>query len=246
MPWTIPLVGEWAYSWLFGEWNDAHTVQHKGLDFGTLGIQGLPVVAPTGMTIEAVDYDADGYGYYVKGVTDDGLVIILAHLMEEAGVSVGNYVNAGDTLGYSGNTGNSSGPHLHLEVREDGIPIDPMPFLKDADEPPNVPPKKPSDPDNPDNPSNPIEGILDIVNSLKEFVSWIKNIDYRGLFTNIGAVIIGLVILGVGLYMLAQSQAAEQLGGALGEAMGKAFNQAKESQGEGVSEQASPSKEDTT
>lgn len=41
----------------------------------------------------------------------------------------GTFVNIGDVIGYSGNTGNSTGPHVHYEVRENNVPIDPWQFV---------------------------------------------------------------------------------------------------------------------
>jgi murein DD-endopeptidase MepM/ murein hydrolase activator NlpD len=59
------------------------------------------------------------YGRYVKVLGDDGHTYIYAHLNERA-VNTGDIVSAGTLLGYSGTTGNSSGPHLHFEVKGAG------------------------------------------------------------------------------------------------------------------------------
>lgn len=232
MAWTIPLVGEWAYSWLFGEWNEAKTYQHKGIDFGTLGVEGLPVVAPTNMKIIGTGFDENGYGYYVKGETPEGLIVILGHLMQSALVGEGDEVNQGDELGFSGNTGNSTGPHLHLEVRENGIPIDPMPYLEGAEEPPEYEPATPGQAAEPTADTktvgNAIVNTKDALKSLANFLTWVKEINYKSLFTNIGAVILGLLLLAIGLVMIAQTQAAQQLGGAVGKAMGEGIRAVSE------------------
>ena len=51
-----------------------------------------------------------------------------AHMSATA-AEVGSYVEAGDVIGYVGSTGNSTGPHLHLEVRFNGVHYDPLDYL---------------------------------------------------------------------------------------------------------------------
>jgi len=50
--------------------------------------------------------------------------------MTRVNVEQGQEVKAGDLIGYMGSTGRSTGPHVHYEIRKDGIDIDPMPYLK--------------------------------------------------------------------------------------------------------------------
>jgi murein DD-endopeptidase MepM/ murein hydrolase activator NlpD len=50
--------------------------------------------------------------------------------MTKVNVEQGQEVKAGDLIGYMGSTGRSTGPHVHYEVRKDGIDIDPVPYLK--------------------------------------------------------------------------------------------------------------------
>jgi murein DD-endopeptidase MepM/ murein hydrolase activator NlpD len=67
---------------------------------------------------------AGGYGLHVVIDSGDGLTTFYGHLHSVA-VREGDEVNAGDVIGAAGSSGNSTGPHLHFEVRRDGIPEDP-------------------------------------------------------------------------------------------------------------------------
>ena len=69
-----------------------------------------------------------GYGNLILVDHGDGTVTAYAHQSGFA-VSQGASVSRGQTIGYVGNTGNSTGPHLHFEVRVWGTAVDPMPYL---------------------------------------------------------------------------------------------------------------------
>lgn len=58
------------------------------------------------------------YGYHVKISHENGRSTLYAHLGREISVIVGESIDGGQAIGYSGNTGNSTGPHLHFEIRE--------------------------------------------------------------------------------------------------------------------------------
>jgi murein DD-endopeptidase MepM/ murein hydrolase activator NlpD len=98
----------------FGMRNYKNMWWHNGIDFSA--IQGKPVYAvEDGITQVAKD-NPTGYGLYI--VVDHGnFGSLYAHLSKMV-VSAGKYVKAGDIIGYSGNTGDSTGPHLHFEIRE--------------------------------------------------------------------------------------------------------------------------------
>ncbi|GMU40527.1 MAG: hypothetical protein AMXMBFR23_13930 [Chloroflexota bacterium] len=68
------------------------------------------------------------YGYHIIIDHGDGYETVYAHLSDFA-VGNGQFVNAGDIIGFSGNSGRSSGPHLHFEVRRNGAYLDPLNFL---------------------------------------------------------------------------------------------------------------------
>ncbi|MFQ3577049.1 MAG: M23 family metallopeptidase [Cytophagales bacterium] len=73
-------------------------------------------------------WDKYGYGNYVVVRHYNGLETLYAHLTRAA-VNVGDFVKAGSLLGFGGTTGRSTGPHLHLEFRYAGNPIDPKYFF---------------------------------------------------------------------------------------------------------------------
>ncbi len=102
-----------------GLWSSGHT----GLDFA--GPVGTPIVAVANGTITETGYDG-AYGNRTVLTLDDGTEIWFCH-QNSIGVSVGETVTGGQQIGEIGNTGNSTGPHLHLEVRPGGgDPVDPF------------------------------------------------------------------------------------------------------------------------
>lgn len=95
---------------------------HKGID---LAVHiGDTVRAALPGVVAKVAYDPRGYGHYVVLVHNNGMETRYAHL--QAPIStLGETLSAGDPLGLGGNTGNSTGPHLHFEVRYRGTALDP-------------------------------------------------------------------------------------------------------------------------
>lgn len=105
---------------------DGHLSQHNGVDLPAA--EGTPVpVVKDGVVIAAGD--RGGYGNAVEVRHDDGTTTLYAHLSGLAATR-GDQVRAGETVGFVGQTGRSTGPHLHLELRRAGHPVDPGQALK--------------------------------------------------------------------------------------------------------------------
>ncbi|MEU4341482.1 M23 family metallopeptidase [Nocardia sp. NPDC023852] len=99
---------------------------HYGLDFADA--LGAPIHSVSnGTVIEAGP--ASGFGLWVRVLQDDGTTAVYGHV-NEMFVHAGQRVNAGDVIATVGNRGQSTGPHLHLEIwNQGGTKIDPMPYL---------------------------------------------------------------------------------------------------------------------
>lgn len=103
-------------------WRPQFNRMHHGVDLH-LNI-GDTVRAAVGGIVEKIAYDHGGYGHYVVLNHADGMETIYGHL-SYALVSQGQYVEMGQPLAIGGNTGNSTGPHLHFEARLGGVAVDP-------------------------------------------------------------------------------------------------------------------------
>ena len=99
---------------------------HGGVDYGV--DPGTPVYAVKDGVAQDTYYDSNGFGNFGKVQHEDGKTSYYGHL-NSINVHGGQKVSAGDLIGYSGNTGNSTGPHLHFEVRENGNSIDPLNYI---------------------------------------------------------------------------------------------------------------------
>jgi len=98
---------------------------HDGLDIG-VGY-GTPVEAAYDGWVVMTEYHG-GYGYTVRIDHGGGITTDYCHL-SEFNVQVGDWVNAGEVIAYSGNSGVSTGPHLHFMVRVGGTAVDPLGWL---------------------------------------------------------------------------------------------------------------------
>ena len=98
------------------------TSNHQGTDIGVS--TGTKVHSLCDGEIVAAGFYG-GYGNRVEVKQSDGSTVIYAHLSKSDYYNVGDKVQAGDTIALSGNTGNSTGPHLHLEIHDkDGYLVD--------------------------------------------------------------------------------------------------------------------------
>ena len=98
---------------------------HEGIDISVP--EGTPIRAAASGTVILAAYSG-GYGNYTCIDHGGGLSTCYGHQSAFA-VSSGSSVSQGDTIGYSGNTGSSTGPHLHFEVRINGAAVDPLGYL---------------------------------------------------------------------------------------------------------------------
>lgn len=128
-----------GFYYLTSEWNeDRGSYNHGAIDIAGSGIWGTPVIAAQSGTVTFVsnycthDYGkywscgcGGGYGNYVMIDHGNGYSTLYGHL-SNAIVSQGEYVSQGQTIGYVGSTGESTGPHLHFETRLWGVKYNPM------------------------------------------------------------------------------------------------------------------------
>ena len=101
------------------------TLYHSGIDIGV--DEGTPVHAADGGVVVWSGW-IGGYGYAVVIDHGNGLSTLYGHNSELA-VDEGQSVAKGQVISYAGSTGNSTGPHVHFEVRVNGDPVDPMGYL---------------------------------------------------------------------------------------------------------------------
>ncbi|MFI7080934.1 M23 family metallopeptidase [Micromonospora sp. NPDC049903] len=130
---------------------------HAGVDMSRADVRGDPIRAASGGVVEQVKCDwyttcdrdghtrARGCGWYVDIRHPGEVVTRYCHLIRRPEVAIGDAVTAGEVIGFVGNSGGSSGPHLHFEVHVN-VPdgpynanssnaVDPVPFMRDRDAP---------------------------------------------------------------------------------------------------------------
>ncbi len=113
------------YGWRSRGW-------HSGIDLVKSGggALGTPVIASKSGRVEVVQRSSSGYGQMVLINHGDGYKTRYAHMVKGSiKVSVGDYVEAGQTIGKVGSTGNSTGPHLHFEVIYHGETKNPANYI---------------------------------------------------------------------------------------------------------------------
>lgn len=100
---------------------------HSGIDFG--GDRNDPVYATADGVVQTSSYNRN-YGNYVIIKHENGIRTHYYHLQKSL-VKKGQEVSKGEEIGKLGNTGRSTGPHLHYEVEKNGVKVDPKPYLHD-------------------------------------------------------------------------------------------------------------------
>jgi murein DD-endopeptidase MepM/ murein hydrolase activator NlpD len=129
IPSIAPCTVGWTSSW-YGPRRDPFTGRrafHRGVDFSLPA--GTPVQATAAGTVAVVERQA-GLGLLVKIDHGHGLQTVYAHLGRTL-VRPGDVVGVGAVIARSGNSGRSTGPHLHYEVRVDGRAVNPRSYLSE-------------------------------------------------------------------------------------------------------------------
>ena len=122
-PFSIPVKSNFRYTSGFGpRWGRLHA----GTDFA--GPIGTPIYSTADGVISHAGW-ASGYGRLIKIRHDFGIETRYAHL-NSMDVRVGQRVSRGERIGAMGNSGRSTGPHLHYEVRVNGNPVNPMTYIR--------------------------------------------------------------------------------------------------------------------
>lgn len=127
--WVVPV----SYSYVSSAWGwRVHPISgewkwHSGVDLSGSGINGRPIYASRGGVVSYAGWYGAG-GWTIKIDHGDGFTTVYMHMSDYI-VSAGDYVAAGQTIGYVGSTGGSTGPHLHFEVRYHGEDQNPMKYI---------------------------------------------------------------------------------------------------------------------
>jgi murein DD-endopeptidase MepM/ murein hydrolase activator NlpD len=131
LPFAMPVKDSFRWTSGFGYRRDPKgygTRMHEGTDMA--GSYGTPIYATADGTVTHAGWD-NGYGRLVKIEHDFGVETRYAHL-SQVRVEVGQRVSRGEQIGDMGNSGRSTGTHLHYEIRLGGGPVNPMTFIKAA------------------------------------------------------------------------------------------------------------------
>lgn len=192
----------------FGVIDSLHATPHKGLDVALS--EGNPLYSlGSGIVENVVDYGAQNIGKGVIVKLDNGMRVVYGHI-SQAKVHTGEHIDSGQLLALSGNTGRSTGPHLHLQVQNaNGNLIDPTPYAVKAIE---------SHPDNnlfiPDGIEKTAQGLSELNTKLESVWYWLNpkhifqaaydGLDY--LITNpetafymMGGTIVGIWLIALGV-----------------------------------------------
>jgi murein DD-endopeptidase MepM/ murein hydrolase activator NlpD len=124
-PFAMPVKSAFRFTSGFGQrWGRLHA----GTDFAAS--YGTPIYSTADGVVVHADWQS-GYGRLVKIQHEFGIETRYAH-MSKIRVKVGQRVSRGDRIGDMGNSGRSTGTHLHYEVRIGGNPVNPMTYIKAA------------------------------------------------------------------------------------------------------------------
>jgi murein DD-endopeptidase MepM/ murein hydrolase activator NlpD len=106
---------------------------HNGIDLPAWS--GTPIRAASAGTVTVKAYQASGAGHFITLKHANGIYTRYHHLQQASALAIGATVQAGQTIGYVGATGNATGPHLHFEVMQGGTSnsshLNPAGFMRD-------------------------------------------------------------------------------------------------------------------
>ena len=127
-----PLAGEHEITQVYGENYQRYMERynmpgHNGIDYAAP--LGTPVYFSERGSVAFKGFDANGYGHYVIADHGDSVQTIYAHLSEASPLPLGGQYSPMDSLGITGNSGWSTGAHLHFGIRVDGRWRDPQPWI---------------------------------------------------------------------------------------------------------------------
>ncbi len=111
----------YRYHPISGKWQ-----MHNGVDLS--GSTGTPILATRSGYVTVASFQEGGAGYYVALSHGDGYGSIYMHMTHYI-VSVGQYVDAGEVIGYMGSTGGSTGTHLHFGISYNGVYVNPADYI---------------------------------------------------------------------------------------------------------------------
>lgn len=120
MPWPVPFL---AITSPFG---DRGGTFHNGVDLRAA--VGTPIVAPRAGKVVESGYNGSG-GNYLVVLLSNGKRMGLAHMRDWSQLGAGDVFAAGRVLGYTGDTGNVTGPHLHLTLKDGDVWLDPEKYF---------------------------------------------------------------------------------------------------------------------
>lgn len=131
--WYWPLPGRTKLSSLFGGRRDPFTGRpsnHTGVDIPALSGTEIHAAQNGVVTLVQTNRYASTYGYYCIITHANGRATLYAHMKSAPTVKVGQTVTKGQVIGYVGSTGRSTGPHLHFELRINGVRADALTLYK--------------------------------------------------------------------------------------------------------------------
>jgi len=115
-----------SYQMISSRFGQRASGMHKGLDIAAQ--TGTSIVAAASGTVTYAGWSNDGYGYCVVISHGNGIETLYAHC-NTVNVYAGQYVGQGEFIATVGSTGNSTGPHLHLEIRVNGTRVNPQYYV---------------------------------------------------------------------------------------------------------------------